>query len=272
MPELPEVETTLCGIKPHITQQTITKIVVRHHGLRWPIISNINHIVKNQVITQVQRRGKYLLLKTDLGTMILHLGMSGSLRILTHFIPAGKHDHLDIAFANKKILRLNDPRRFGAFLWTTEDPCKHPLLAHLGPEPLTKNFSGNYLWQRAQGRKVAIKSFIMNNKIVVGVGNIYATEALFYAGIHPETSANKIHLEHYNILAKCIKTLLRKAIKQGGTTLKNFVDSKGNPGYFNLYLKAYGREGKPCITCQTILEEIRLGQRSSVYCPLCQIK
>jgi formamidopyrimidine-DNA glycosylase len=271
MPELPEVETVLRGIKPHIIQQPIKNVIVRQSQLRWPIISNINHKVKNQTIIAIERRGKYLLLKMHTGTLILHLGMSGSLRIITIPIQANKHDHVDIELGNKKILRFNDPRRFGALLWTQEDPLQHSLLAHLGPEPLTPAFSATYLWQRAQGRKTAIKLLIMDSKIVVGVGNIYANEALFASNISPTAPAEKISLERYKILVKNIKKILRAAIKQGGTTLKNFADSDGKPGYFKFHLKAYGRSGLPCIICKTLLEEIRLGQRSTVFCPKCQL-
>jgi len=270
MPELPEVETTLRGIKPHIILQTIKQIKVRQHQLRWPIIPEINHKVKKQIIQAVERRGKYLLLKTQAGTLILHLGMSGSLRILTSPTPPGKHDHVDVEFENKILLRFNDPRRFGALLWTEEDPLQHTLLAGLGPEPLTPQFSARYLWQRAQRSKTPVKLFIMDSKIVVGVGNIYANEALFAAGISPVATAEQISLAHYQRLVKCIKKILRAAIQQGGTTLKNFADSDGKPGYFKLHLQAYGRNGLPCVICQTPLKEIRLGQRSTVYCPQCQ--
>lgn len=270
MPELPEVETTLRGIEPHIENQKITHVVVRHHGLRWPIPADIANILKNQTIESLERRGKYLLFKTRKGTIILHLGMSGSLRILTQDTPAQKHDHLDLVFANHKTLRLTDPRRFGAFLWTEADPSQHELLKHLGPEPLSKNFSAEYLWQRARARKAPIKSFIMDSKIVVGVGNIYATEALFAAGIHPKLAAGKISVSRYSVLVAEIKKILRAAINQGGTTLKDFMNSEGKPGYFKFHLKAYGREGLPCVKCSTKLKEIRLGQRSTVMCPKCQ--
>jgi formamidopyrimidine-DNA glycosylase len=270
MPELPEVETTLRGIQPHIEQQKITRVTVRHHGLRWPIPSNINELVKNQKILAVYRRGKYLLFKTKQGHIIVHLGMSGSLRILTKSTVALKHDHVDLEFANHVILRYTDPRRFGAFLWTDEDPALHPLLKNLGPEPLSKDFSGKYLWQRAQGRKVPVKSLIMDSKIVVGVGNIYAAEALFAAGIHPTAAAGKIPLERFNKLALEIKKILTAAIKKGGTTLKDFLKSDGKPGYFSQSLKVYGRAGLPCVKSKTTLEEMRLGQRSTVFCPKCQ--
>lgn len=272
MPELPEVETTLRGIQPHVKSQKIHKIIVRQPLLRWPIPNNFARLLKDHTIISLERRGKYLLLHTTHGSVILHLGMSGSLRILTHNVPPQKHDHLDIILGNHKILRLTDPRRFGACLWTDKSPAEHPLLCHLGPEPLSKHFSGQYLWAKAQKRKLAVKSFIMNNQIVVGVGNIYATEALFAAGIHPNQSAHHISAAQYKKLVIEIKKILQQAIKKGGTTLKDFVDSEGKPGYFRMHLKIYGRAGLPCFICKTTLEKIRLGQRGTVYCKKCQRK
>lgn len=270
MPELPEVETTLRGIAPHIEHQFIENVVVRQNQLRWPVPSTIKKHLIGKKVNQLARRGKYLLFKVGQGTIISHLGMSGSFRIITPNIPPKKHDHIDIEFANNKILRFTDPRRFGAFLWTEQDPMLHPLLSKLGIEPFNHHFSGNYLWRKAQGRKTPIKSFIMDNKIVVGIGNIYATEALFYAGINPQTPAGNISQELFNQLAKSAKHILRKAIKQGGTTLKDFVNSEGKPGYFTFYLKVYNRAGLPCIKCQTTLIRICIGQRGAVYCESCQ--
>ncbi len=271
MPELPEVETTLRGIESHILHHKIKQIDIRQYRLRWPIFSDLANLLKNHSILTIKRRAKYLLLETSNGTLIIHLGMSGSLRILTQPSPAGKHDHVDITFAHEKILRYTDPRRFGAILWTMEDPAQHPLLKNLGPEPLSRAFSGNYLWKRAQGKKVAVKVFLMDNANVVGVGNIYATESLFAAGIDPRSPAETISEIRYKKLVLAVKTILRKAIQCGGTTLKDFVDSDGKPGYFSLQLKAYGREGLPCSRCKTKLTAIRLGQRNTVYCERCQV-
>lgn len=270
MPELPEVETTLRGIKPHLEQQTICSIVVRNSSLRWPIPPNINKLMQTQPIIELTRRGKYLLIKTLDGTLILHLGMSGSLRVVTAAIPAQKHDHVDINLSNHKILRFTDPRHFGALLWTSDDPLKHTLLKDLGPEPLSQAFTAKYLFDKAKSRKMPIKSFLMNSNIVVDVGNIYANEALFAAGIHPNLAAGKISLLRYQKLVEAIKMILRAAIKKGGTTLKDFSQSDGKPGYFSQKLKVYGRGGKPCVVCGKKLEEVRLGQRTTVYCEKCQ--
>lgn len=270
MPELPEVETTLRGIQSHIEGQKISNVIFRHLGLRWTIKKNLSQSLLNQTIQKLSRRGKYLLLEATKGTIIIHLGMSGRLSILKANTPAKKHDHIDIEFNNKKILRFTDPRRFGAFLWTEEDPLLHPLLKNLGPEPLTRHFNGKYLFQCAQNRKIAVKSFIMDNKVVTGVGNIYATEALFSAKIHPATPANKISEKAYTRLVTAIKKILQIAIKQGGTTLKDFLKTDGKPGYFAMHLKVYGRSGQTCEICAATLKELRLGQRSSVFCPRCQ--
>lgn len=270
MPELPEVETTLNGIKPHIENTSITQTVIRHHGLRWPIPKHLDKTLLGQTVHALTRRGKYIILNCDDGSLLLHLGMSGRLRILEKTLAPVKHDHVDIQFSNGKTLRFTDPRRFGALLWTDEDVFEHELLKHLGPEPLENEFNGDYLKAKSAGRKVAVKNFIMDSKIVVGVGNIYATEALFMAGIHPEKPAGKISLDKYQQLAAIIKTVLSTAIKQGGTTLRDFTQSDGKPGYFKQELKAYGRNGEPCVNCGTELKLVKIGQRSSVFCPKCQ--
>lgn len=271
MPELPEVETTRRGIAPHLEGQIVNEIIIRQPNLRWPVPQNLNETLTGLKIESIQRRAKYLLLHTQNGTLILHLGMSGSLRILETFNTADKHDHIDFIFKNSTLLRYNDPRRFGAVLWTTSPVNEHPLLKELGPEPLSADFDGNYLYQHSNSRKVPIKSFIMNSHIVVGVGNIYANEALFMANIHPEKQAGKISLEHYNKLADCIKTVLANAIEQGGTTLRNFVNEAGKPGYFKQQLLVYGRGGMPCINCKQTLIEIRISNRTTVFCGFCQV-
>lgn len=270
MQELPEVETTLRGITPHLAQQTITQVVIRHHGLRWPIPRDMPKQLVNNSIQQLERRGKYLLLHLARGTLIIHLGMSGRLHVLTTNMPAQKHDHVDLILDNGKLLRFTDPRRFGVFLWIAEDPLTHVLLKNLGLEPLSQNFNGEHLWQRAQKKKIPVKTFIMDQNIVVGVGNIYANEALFSANIHPRTPASRISVQRYEVLASAIKIILQQAITQGGTTLKDFLDSDGKPGYFANYLHVYGREGEPCTRCNTVLTAIQLGERTTVFCECCQ--
>lgn len=269
MPELPEVETVLQGLIPWIKHATIKKMVVRQKKLRWPISDNVNFYVKNNQIINISRRAKYLLIHLKTGTLIIHLGMSGSLKILQTGQPPGKHDHVDIIFSNALILRYNDPRRFGAILWT-EDWENHPLLKSLGPEPLDDRFNAHYLKRMGQTRRVVIKQLIMNGKIVVGIGNIYAAEALFLAKIHPLTSANELTDPQYESLVDAIKTVLQAAIQQGGTTLKDFVNTEGKPGYFAQKLHVYGRAGLPCTRCHTPLESLKTGQRSTVFCPVCQ--
>mgnify|MGYP000252190964 CR=1 FL=1 len=269
MPELPEVETSRRGIEPHLVGATILHAVVRNGRLRWPVSEEIYRL-SDQPVLSVQRRAKYLLLELPGGWIIIHLGMSGSLRILIEELPAEKHDHVDIELANGKLLRFHDPRRFGALLWTSEDPFQHPLLKNMGPEPLTETFSGDYLWQRSRKSITAIKPWLMNNHVVVGVGNIYANEALFMAHIHPKRSANTLSHEECLLLVKAVKEVLARAIEQGGTTLRDFMRTDGKPGYFVQELQVYGRTGLPCSVCMHPLEELRLGQRSSVYCPVCQ--
>lgn len=270
MPELPEVETSRRGIEPHIINKKVTEVIVRQKQMRWPIPSTLKTQLKNQIINQVKRRGKYILLYTDAGTVILHLGMSGSLRILDHSIPPEKHDHLDICFNNKKILRLRDPRRFGAVLWTKKDPLAHKLIASLGPEPLEDEFNAQYLYLLSRKRKVAIKTFLMNSHIVVGVGNIYANESLFSAGINPKVIASKISLSRYQKLVPIIKDILKRAIEQGGTTLRDFTQQDGKPGYFQQTLAVYGRTNEACIKCGHPVKQITQAQRSTFYCTYCQ--
>lgn len=271
MPELPEVETTRRGIEPHILNKRIIQITARTPRLRWPIPKRqLRQQLCNQIIDAVERRGKYLLLRTSAGTLILHLGMSGNLRITSPSCQPGNHDHLDIKFEDDVILRLHDPRKFGAALWTTQDPLKHKLLKKLGPEPIGEMFHGHYLHQCTRNRKQAVKNIIMNSHIVVGIGNIYASEALYLAGIRPGIAAGRISLARYELLVKAIKKVLQDAIKQGGTTLRDFLASDGQPGYFGQYLNVYNRAGKPCNRCGTAIKQTRHRQRSTYYCPDCQ--
>lgn len=269
MPELPEVETSRRGIAPWLEQQQVLKVTVRERRLRWPVPVDIDRELPGKFILSLRRRAKYLLFGTDAGTMLLHLGMSGSLRIIDPGEPPGKHDHVDIVLANGKALRFRDPRRFGSLLWT-RDPSSHPLLERLGPEPLADAFDGRYLWQRARGRRVAIKPFIMNSQVVVGVGNIYASEALHAAGVHPKRRADRISLPRMQALADAVKTVLLRAIEAGGTTLRDFYDGNGEPGYFHLELEVYGRDGEPCLVCDTPVSAVVLGQRATYYCKRCQ--
>ncbi len=271
MPELPEVEVTRQGISPHLIDQQVTKLIVRNPSLRWPVPEIAQQIV-GQTIRNVRRRAKYLLIDTDAGTTIVHLGMSGSLRILLKSTPAEKHDHIDLELASGKVLRFNDPRRFGAWLWCELPEQAHLLLSKLGPEPLSNAFNVDYLTQALKGKKKAIKLCLMDNHIVVGVGNIYANETLFAAGIHPQTEAGKIDIERLTLLVAEVKQILTHAIKQGGTTLKDFTNADGKPGYFAQKLHVYGRGGQTCTQCGHLLSEIKLGQRATVFCGLCQSK
>ncbi len=270
MPELPEVETTRRGIQGHIEGKTIKDVIVRQQQLRWPVSDEITTILPGQRINQVHRRGKYLLLETGQGTVLIHLGMSGSLSIANKGKAAKKHDHVDIILKDGAILRYHDPRRFGCMLWAGVQPYKHVLLESLGPEPLTDDFNAQYLFVLSRKRQAAVKSFIMDSHIVVGVGNIYANEALFMAGIRPRKAAGRVSRASYEKLVAAIKLILASAIEQGGTTLRDFVGSDGKPGYFKQSLSVYGRGGDACLNCGSTLKEIRLGQRSTVYCRHCQ--
>lgn len=268
MPELPEVETTCRGIRPHILNQRIEHAIVRQPRLRWPV-PPLDELLAGQTVRSVERRAKYILLRFDNGTLIIHLGMSGSLRIVTHDSPPQTHDHVDLSFATA-CLRLHDPRRFGAMLWSKDDPLRHPRLCDLGPEPLSDEFDGKHLYRRAQRRRVAIKSLLMDGKVVVGVGNIYATEALFHAGIHPKRGCHRISRARLERLAGEVKTVLSQAIERGGTTLRDFLNASGNPGYFAQELMIYGRAGQPCKRCGSIVKTQQVGQRASAYCAKCQ--
>jgi len=270
MPELPEVEITLRGITPHLRGTCIDRLLVRERHLRRPVPAGTEDQVRGQRILMLGRRGKYLLLTLERGTILIHLGMSGSLRVLASDSPPAKHDHLDLCLRDGKCLRMRDPRRFGVFLWTPEPPTDHPLLARLGPEPLEPDFDGDYLYGRARARRCAVKIFIMAAELVVGVGNIYANESLFRAGIHPARPCNRIGRERYQRLAVEIREVLTSAIDQGGTTLRDFVRENGGPGYFVRSLKVYGRAGEPCPRCGRPIRRRRIGQRSSFYCLGCQ--
>lgn len=270
MPELPEVEIIQRGLATHLTGLTVTNVVIRNGQLRWPIPKNLPRLLRGRTILSLKRRAKYLLVEFEHGTLILHLGMSGSLRILPANTPAEKHDHLDLALSNGTLLRLRDPRRFGAALWHSGDVRDHPLLANLGPEPLDNDFDAEYLYRATRGRAISIKQCIMNNRIVVGVGNIYVNEALFRAGIKPQLAAGKLSLPRCARLVREIRATLTEAIQLGGSTLRDFVDSAGQPGYFQQHYWVYGRGGEPCRKCGSLIRQIRQGSRSSFYCATCQ--
>jgi formamidopyrimidine-DNA glycosylase len=274
MPELPEVETTLRGISPHILHKTVKAITFYAEKLRWPLPHETVECLPGQKLNHISRRSKYIIMEFDSGSMMVHLGMSGSLSIETNQQQRDlqstpkKHDHVELHFSDGTTLRYNDPRRFGSWLWQADK--KHPELDKLGPEPLTLDFTAEHLFTLSQSRKRAIKNQIMDNQVVVGVGNIYATEALFHSGIHPNTPCNLLTLTQMNVLVKNIQDVLGKAIKQGGTTLKDFSQADGKPGYFAQQLEVYGRAGKPCNTCKATIEKMVLGQRTSAFCPTCQ--
>jgi formamidopyrimidine-DNA glycosylase len=270
MPELPEVETARRGIAPWLEGQRIRALVVRERRLRWPVPRGMEAKMQGSVVDQVSRRGKYLLLSTARGTALMHLGMSGSVRVLRASAPPGKHDHFDIVLDSGDCVRYRDPRKFGSLLWTAEDPRMHPLLAGLGPEPLENEFSGDYLWRRARGRRVAIKTFLMNAAVVVGVGNIYASETLFRAGLNPRRAAGRISRADMARLADAVRGVLQEAVALGGTTLRDFHNGAGEPGYFSQALRVYDRAGNPCLACGTPIRHITQGQRSTYFCPGCQ--
>ncbi len=270
MPELPEVETTRLGIRPHLLDRTITQIIVRETRLRTPVNGNINEICAHQPILGVTRRAKYLIVHLAHGSILIHLGMSGNLRILTNNSPLKKHDHIDVCLDNGTLLRFHDPRRFGLFLYISTPINSHRLFKNLGPEPLSSDFTADYLHCRVKFRKQGIKSFIMNNQIVVGVGNIYAAESLFLAGIHPNTPAGLLKFSDCINLVNYIREVLTKSIKAGGTTLRDFLGSDGKPGYFANELLIYGKKNSSCPRCQTLIESTIIASRNSFYCPTCQ--
>lgn len=270
MPELPEVETILRSLEPHLVTQKIKGAAIHNPRLRWPVPANLPAILPGCTIWKLWRRSKYLLIECGNGALIFHLGMSGSLRYLHGDAPAGKHDHFDLLLANGMMMRLHDPRRFGAVLWHAGDAASHPLLEKLGLEPFAKEFSADYLYHATRKRSAAIKQVIMDNKVVAGIGNIYANEALFQAGIRPQFPAQKLSLPQCARLALAIRKTLKEAIAQGGSSLRDFVDSSGNQGHFQQYHWVYARAGQPCRACGTAIKQFRQGQRSSFYCPSCQ--
>jgi formamidopyrimidine-DNA glycosylase len=269
VPELPEVETTRRGIAPHLIGRRVSEVRLRRANLRWPIPSEITQLLPGERINAVQRRAKYLLVETTIGSAMWHLGMSGSLRILPQETPPRLHDHVDWLLDSGQMLRFTDPRRFGSLLWQPVGTI-HGLLAKLGPEPLSDDCSGDYLWRVSRGRTTTIKQFLMDQHIVVGVGNIYVAEALFAAGIHPERDAGSVSRVRYARLANEVKRILEYAITRGGTTLRDFLNADGEPGYFEQELFVYGRAGAPCKVCGTTIRVMQLGQRSTFFCPKCQ--
>ncbi|MGO9933220.1 MAG: bifunctional DNA-formamidopyrimidine glycosylase/DNA-(apurinic or apyrimidinic site) lyase [Steroidobacteraceae bacterium] len=270
MPELPEVETTRLGIAPALLNARVTDAIVRERRLRWPIPADFEARVRNQTVRRVDRRAKYILIRFDTGTLILHLGMSGSLALLQAGVPPKAHDHWDLALDSGRLLRFHDPRRFGSLHWTEKDPELHPRLVRLAPEPLSAAFDGEYLYRASRKRKVAIKQFIMDSQKVVGVGNIYASEALFRAGISPRRAAGRMTRAQAHQLVRSIKTVLCAAIKIGGTTLRDYVNADGAPGYFRQKLFVYERAGAPCRVCKSPVKQFTQGQRSTYWCSSCQ--
>ncbi len=269
MPELPEVETTRAGLAPHLLGRRVLSATLRRPDLRWPIPAEIHELLPGQRIDTVRRRAKYLLLDTVAGSALLHLGMSGSLRVLPGDTPVRAHDHVDLVLDSTWVLRFNDPRRFGCLLWQAPGQV-HPLLAALGPEPLSDAFDGDHLFALSRGRSASVKSFLMDQKVVVGVGNIYVAEALFAVGISPLRAAGKVSRDRYRRLAEAVKAILAHAITRGGTTLRDFISPDGAPGYFELELSAYGRGGEACRRCGRALKQALIGQRTSVWCGHCQ--
>ncbi len=269
MPELPEVETTRRGLAPHVEGRRVERVLLRRPDLRWPIPDEITRMLPGQRVAAATRRAKYLLLDTAAGSALMHLGMSGSLRVLPADTPVKPHDHVDILLDSGHVLRFNDPRRFGCLLWQPAGSV-HPLLSALGPEPLSDDFDGDCLFAASRGRKAPVKTFLMDQGVVVGVGNIYAAESLFRAGISPLRPAGKVSRERFVALAEAVKDILTHAIQRGGTTLRDFISPDGAPGYFEQELSAYGRGGEPCRRCGRKLKQANIGQRASVWCPQCQ--
>ena len=270
MPELPEVETTRRGIEPLVSGARVDRVAIRERRLRWPIPRAVERNLTGSTMLGVRRRAKYLLLESERGTAIAHLGMSGSFSVVSADAEPGVHDHYDLVFDGGKVLRFNDPRKFGSLLWGGREPLHHKLLAELGPEPFSTEFTGGWLKQRSRGRRVAVKSFLMMPAVVAGMGNIYASEALFRAGIHPRRAAGRIALRRYEVLTRAIHDVLSEAIEAGGTTLRDFADARGRPGYFAQRLDVYDRAGLSCRRCNAEIRRAVIGQRASYYCTRCQ--
>lgn len=270
MPELPEVETTLRGLVRPMVGRQVARVVVRNPALRWPVPANLDALLAGQTVRQLSRRAKYLLVHFDHGVLILHLGMSGRLCHLAQDEPPSRHDHFDLVLDNGAVVRLRDPRRFGAVLWVGGDPMQHPLLRHLGLEPLEAEFDGDYLYREIRSRTAPIKNVIMDAHLVVGVGNIYASESLFRARINPKLPANKLSRPRCARLVQEIQATLRAAIEAGGSSLRDFFGADGNPGYFQQSYFVYARTGEPCRVCGTPIRTVRQGQRSTFFCPHCQ--
>ncbi|HEU4655748.1 MAG TPA: bifunctional DNA-formamidopyrimidine glycosylase/DNA-(apurinic or apyrimidinic site) lyase [Steroidobacteraceae bacterium] len=270
MPELPEVETTRRGVAPVLVGQRIAEVLVREPRLRWRVPKHLAERARGQRVRDVRRRGKYLLIDLEQGGLIVHLGMSGSLRVLTQPTEPISHDHVDILMANGTCIRFNDPRRFGCVLWVDDDPLSHSLLKSLAPEPLSDEFDAAYLQKAAKGRRVAIKQLLMNSQVVVGVGNIYASEALFRAGVRPRRAAGRLKAAEFAAIVKAVKAVLAEAIEVGGTTLRDYINPQGMPGYFRQKLFVYERSGEPCRKCRTPIRHLTQGQRSTYFCPNCQ--
>jgi len=270
VPELPEVETTRRGIRPALAGHSVTGMVLRERRLRWPIPRGLPARLAGQRIRDVRRRAKYLLIELERGTLIAHLGMSGSLRVLPADAPPAPHDHYDLVLDSGRCLRFNDPRRFGCLLWVTGDPEQHRLLAALGPEPLGRGFDAAYLAARARGRRVAVKQFLMDQRVVVGVGNIYASEALHRAGVDPRRATGRVSRATFERVVASVREVLRGAIRRGGTTLRDYVNADGVPGYFSVDLLVYERAGQPCRRCGSVIRQVVQGQRSTYFCPACQ--
>jgi len=270
MPELPEVETTRRGIQPLVLGKEVERVLVHNAALRWPIPSDLDAILTAQKICSVERRSKYLLINFERGTLIIHLGMTGHLRVCRSGEERRKHDHVELVFSDHSVLRFNDSRRFGAIFWTEANPLLHERLVNLGPEPLEEDFNPAYLFQLSRKRKVAVKPFIMDARVVVGVGNIYASEALFRAGISPSRQAGQVSRKAFAVLVQSVQEVLSEAIAAGGTTIRDFMDTEGRPGYFKQELRVYGRAGEPCTVCGGVISLTRLGQRSTYHCRKCQ--